>query len=169
MFTGFPYNEMPPPSANADWASRAYSRMIHDLADRLADIHHRRVNPDERAFLRSVLGMAPETPTRSQGQRVLHEAYPDRYPAPPTEPYDAMWPWRSRGLLKYCGTLVSEMTDLQVANAARTVDPSYRGCVVTRDEAETILRIWRDGQIVHHGTVTGRFVGLTSTAHSRDI
>ena len=80
MFDRFPYNEMPPPSANADWASRAYSRMIRDLADRLADIHHRRVNPDERAFLRSVLGMAPEAPRIPDW--TLHEAYPDRYPRP---------------------------------------------------------------------------------------
>ena len=86
MFTRFPYNEMPPPTANAAATSRAYSLMIRELADRLADIHRRRVNPEERAFLRGVLGMPTEA-TRSligtaPAGRVLHEAYPDRYPHP---------------------------------------------------------------------------------------
>lgn len=79
MFTRFPYNEMPPPTANAAATSRAYSLMVRELADRLADIHRRQVNPEERAFLRSVLGMSPEA-TRGW---TLHEAYPTATHDPP--------------------------------------------------------------------------------------
>jgi len=62
MFTRFPYNEMPPPTANAAEVQRSHALMIRELADRLAHLTRDRVGRRERAFLREVLGMAPETP-----------------------------------------------------------------------------------------------------------
>ena len=47
--------------------------------------------------------------------------------------------------LRYCGKLVSDLSDQNVIEAAKEVDPSYRGCLITRAEAAEIIRNWRDG------------------------